>query len=812
MNSFKEKAFELTEIGSLTAPKSYYEFSEVASKFGTKAAGLMYLPSAWTPPYFAICKNVHAHWREHGELPISIEAKIFSWLERNSGSAEIIVRSSGTKENIDDRGKYKSIKPKDCTLKGVLRAMNAVYECARTVDELEEMGLVLQCFETPDSAGHLSNETRVSPTRNQWKYETENPFAPASGISCTSAPLPDPAMQFAPGKQLHQTFRSIGKWCSENIPPRCHLEWVQSGDNLWLVQLDFEWHDQDDGIDPTRSPSRPEHNFPDLESQNALTLYNIGDETKWHKLRNLEDFDFGKNHPAPRIFQLSASRVLQLCADKRSADSLVEEVRRLTGDRAVVRTEDQSPNTRPFNQPRTDTVSADVAISWCQDVVRDLTSSGSIIGEIMFLIHAYLPARAAAWAYASPGSEIVKVDALWGFPDGLQVLPTDEYEVVTKRKKMLSPRSTFKPMFLTEDESGKWVYRKVKKSKARSKVLSKSDVIEIARRTKEISNSLNEPAQIMWFCDVPLEYGVGRNIPWFRSREIMPEAPRIEAKYRDHDVKNIYDLENLPLPHCTIRLLPDANLIRDEKFLDSVIEIAKTHNIPVKLEGSILGHIYYRLCQEGVGVTIPNLPKYRKAPEKRVFGKLVRDKIPQNIREGGEEAIEARLQREDAVAALSGKLIEELDELRQANDTKNKTAELSDLLEVIEALAHHLDISWQQVQEAAAAKKERNGGFLEMKVLLETSLPSSRGRVERESLVSLRQISSVITEGETTAIPLSYLMDSVAQNGFKLDSAYSSGNLFISFEDGRIKLTRVPSRSAVQDSAQLELFSEDEGT
>jgi hypothetical protein len=46
--------------------------------------------------------------------------------------------------------------------------------------------------------------------------------------------------------------------------------------------------------------------------------------------------------------------------------------------------------------------------------------AGASARDVCFLVHKFIPARTGAWARADPASAIVRVDALWGVPDGLQ--------------------------------------------------------------------------------------------------------------------------------------------------------------------------------------------------------------------------------------------------------------------------------------------------------------------------------------------------------------------------------------------------------
>tara|TARA_Y100001001_G_scaffold35507_1_gene29500 strand:+ start:558 stop:872 length:315 start_codon:yes stop_codon:yes gene_type:complete len=97
---------------------------------------------------------------------------------------------------------------------------------------------------------------------------------------------------------------------------------------------------------------------------------------------------------------------------------------------------------------------------------------------------------ASAWAYARPGNPVVIVDALWGLPDGMQVLPVDTYEVNVAQEKVVQTKTTFKPSFLIEVDGGRWEFRNTKTRSGRGQVLTSADKIEIAVRTSKIANKL----------------------------------------------------------------------------------------------------------------------------------------------------------------------------------------------------------------------------------------------------------------------------------------------------------------------------------
>lgn len=98
---------------------------------------------------------------------------------------------------------------------------------------------------------------------------------------------------------------------------------------------------------------------------------------------------------------------------------------------------------------------------------------------------------------------------------------------------------------------------------------------------------------------------------------------------------------------------------------------------------------------------------------KRVYNKLVRDNIPEIIRNNNETPITKTLNNDEYLIELRTKLQEEVDEFLESNDI----AELADILEVIDALSTANNSSLNEVMDIKIRKAEKNGKF-ENKIFL----------------------------------------------------------------------------------------------
>lgn len=789
---------------------TFLEYARECENFGGKAAGLAMLPKSWVPAWFALEVKYFDSWMETCSVPSEAVRRVIEWCNSHA-LGSVMLRTSGRLETIRDRGKYHSRFVPTLSQETIREAIEFIYNQAKQIDPLDKMGIVVQQYVHSEFWGHVSNELRISPTRNQWQYEVEHPQSLRRGINSKFALRANPAWNLQLNGSPHRALRSVASWCAENVLPRCHLEWRISGGQLHIVQLDLEWREHESGHDPTLpAPTRsaPLYGGGKLS---LLKLFEVGTETRWKKLENLSDFDFREGSAAPRIYELG-SDVISLCSKYPEIKrELVEKIGRVTGGELVVRTDvDQSGFAR-YNLPRTDTISDSGAVDWAVLTLADLIDKGAAPENIVFLVHGFIPAKASAWAYADPDSANVRIDALWGMPDGIQILPVDTYEVVTTKRKIIPTKSTFKPMFLNEGPDGRWEYVQVLTSKGRTKVLTSADILEIAERTKKIADSLNQAAQIMWFCQIPADFDLGRNLPWYRSRDQLEEVRRAEDRYEDYVVRNDNDLVEIPDRKVALVYQPDAELIRREDFLERVVVRAKELDYPVKLFGSILGHVYYRLCQVGVPVILPNAARYNRVRGRRVFGKLVRDLIPQNIAMGGESVREAELDEVDTPWALSGKIFEEIEEFLGAHDLGEKLAELADVFEVVRGLAFACGIDFDDVVAAADKKRAKAGGFERRRVLLETELSPAKAEAIASPSVALAELYSPTVADNAFVIPMASAIGTIGRRPIEVAHPGLGLTLKVRLERGalqlEISLKEKPSSDRISsDGAQLSLF------
>ena len=89
------------------------------------------------------------------------------------------------------------------------------------------------------------------------------------------------------------------------------------------------------------------------------------------------------------------------------------------------------------------------------------------------------------------------------------------------------------------------------------------------------------------------------------------------------------------------------------------------------------------------------------------YNKLIRDKIPEIIKDSGKTPIVEKAIGEELLELLNSKLIEELDEYNVSGEIE----ELADLVEVIYGILKHKGIYLEEFESIRQEKKLKRGAF-----------------------------------------------------------------------------------------------------
>jgi predicted house-cleaning noncanonical NTP pyrophosphatase (MazG superfamily) len=99
---------------------------------------------------------------------------------------------------------------------------------------------------------------------------------------------------------------------------------------------------------------------------------------------------------------------------------------------------------------------------------------------------------------------------------------------------------------------------------------------------------------------------------------------------------------------------------------------------------------------------------------KKVYNKLVRDRIPQIIQASGKNACIRKADEAEYMHLLRQKLLEEVNEFMESGSSE----ELADVLEVVTALGGTYGLSFADLVKMAEVKRKDRGGFERRIVLI----------------------------------------------------------------------------------------------
>jgi predicted house-cleaning noncanonical NTP pyrophosphatase (MazG superfamily) len=590
---------------------------------------------------------------------------------------------------------------------------------------------VVQQFEQPKLYGHLSNERRVSRNRNRWLCEIESPVVgvepvPMKFDAVSSGEHSLERLDCSSDDQLVRMLKHVAGWTLQNQRARFHYEWVWDGSRLWIVQRDVE--EEIHGRPPATSHTSRQFS----SAPTALSIFVEATAAKgnWKKTESLRLFQKAEL-PAARLYVLEHERTLAELGNGTVSSKLRDDLKALLASPIVFRTDVLTSESLPaFLSPRSGTLfDVETATAWLIAKAKMLIDKGATPGEFCFIAHRYISARSAAISLSRPKNPRVKIDAIWGFPDGLLCFPHDSFEVAANARVITSRQVRSKPFFLKENQSGAWVRERCPAPWDWKPSLTDGEIIEIAKHSKRLASFLGEPVEIMSFVGVDVKTGYPAILPWIHIADVptaQQEANAFHYAGKPFTITNSADLARLKeviareqeRQKVTIRLRPAPHLLRSKEFVDEVAAAARELKIPVQLEGSILSHIYYMLARLRVRVRCGD-PIAAGAYKQR-FGKLVRDLIPVKIRSQGESAKTLRVSSDALIGLLKAKTLEEAFEAFWERDPNQSFAELADVLEVIVSSCKAYNRSFDELLKLAEKKRAERGGFEQGVVLVET--------------------------------------------------------------------------------------------
>lgn len=722
-------------------------------RVGNKAYGIASLPPLWTKPYFVVSGELPA---QSGALQAAVDQ---SGIRQG---VKVIVRSSAVGETIHLRGQLESVV---CEQAGIKAQVDALASRATTSSKLH---FVVQELAGEVAKGHLSNERRVAQDKRDWVAEIE--AATRSLAELHRIPLRDwrdrrpPAtgpLRCVHRESIVSTLALVARWTYERLI-RVHFEWVWDGASLYIVQADA-CEDVINGCDPHDLVQKTGRVAGRRVARATLEVFRgVGeaDFSSYRKLANTRLYESLGYKPVPFFVLDSKDEIDLILNEGRCSDALHRDLEKLTAEPLVIRTDGKAiPADLRDMLPRSDELrSAAAAISWLTSTFREKALKKSMKGEAIadgapcLIAHHFVPAVASAWCQAAPTHRRVRIESLWGIPEGLYWYTHDVFDVDTTQASATGTeaqpphmsfrsRTRYKEHFVAPNSDGAWVLHRTGSKADWARSIKRTEWIhEIAWTTRCIATRTGGPVVVMWLIDTPRRSTPHRVLPWYH----LPwkhEGPRHKAAPRrklarsaDLVIETRADWEAAQRalagegPIARIRVDPrEPEMVRNPQFVENLAQVAKKHGCVVELSGGILSHAYYMLARAGCQVECLDLDEFAFEEEALEFNKLVRDRVPEAIEARGERVALMRLEGDALSTSLRRKVVEEALEVLDARTSEQIAEELADLREVVLALMRELGIQEAHVEAARRDKSKSKGAFAEGIMLRRTSMPAPLG-------------------------------------------------------------------------------------
>jgi predicted house-cleaning noncanonical NTP pyrophosphatase (MazG superfamily) len=713
---------------------------------GWKAFGLSSVPCEWVPKFLVInadCfKDANAEQKLHAVLKQGMA-------KAGVSGAVVMLRSSGTAETIHYRGRLIS---GTCLSNEIVATVkNWIATLPNSIPG--KVHWLVQEYVQPMRQGHLSNERRVSKEKRDWVAELEL----KEGVPGYSIPIAvrrwrdgdrmsDSSLNCTAELEISFCLKRVAMW-AERLVSRMHFEWVWNGNAIRVVQADIA--DSVSGVDPhSLVPSEVSRVF--IESLTAFKAATTEQYGRFAKLRNAKLYqEFG--YVMPTFYVLDDVQELTAILGGTLSDTVERDLAELTKRPLILRTDGTDiPADKREMLPRSEHLrTVDEARAWLLGSFKAVVEQSELQKSSLCLIgHHFIPSVASAWARAEPGKRLVRIESLWGLPEGLYWYSHDTYEVDTQDvviepakpsdnlKYELWERLRYKGTFIAPDLAGKWIpFETQAPFDWRSSINKRHWLFEIARTTRLIAENEKYPLAVMWFIGNHAAATSHSVLPWFHSRSELEEAPKAAPRRKlsmvgDHRLRDSSDWESLKQQVAVGKRVErviveptDCDLVRNAEFARELAVFAASNNIVIELAGGVLSHAYYILHLHGAQVECTDL--FGANEDVVEYNKLVRDKIPAIIERRGERVELAKLSGDALTSALRQKLVEEALEALDAKSGDDLIAELADVEEVISGLRHALKVSKAQIEAERLDKLKRRGGFQQGFMLTRTSTPHS---------------------------------------------------------------------------------------
>ena len=612
------------------------------SEVGLKALGLCRMPAMWTLPFFVISSDFYNDINKAVDKRKEAEKyreNINTVINKMGMSGKKIIRSSGTKEGMEERGKYDSeiASEMDDIISKLIELVNKLSE----YNELDSNGMpfIIQSFLEADIIGHISNERRFSEEKRDFVFEYKQYLLGNkkderfSQVETGKVPLRNwrekiDIEQYTNTKlrydsnKLREVLKIVCTFFLQK-KERVHLEFVCDDSTFYLVQCDYQ--------KKAKHITNPE--------EYDIVVYKERKEFYPKVLRRIQDEDKGKYKKIdnvfvykelgielPSLYLLDDPSTLSKLEEGIVSKDLQDDLEHMCKYSVVIRTDlkweksEESQLLKRSNEIKVYSEAEDFLLK----TSKKLRETGK--NNYGFILHNFIPARIAAFVNAKPLEESVEIQALWGLPEGLYYNSYDRIIIHTKtiniakmdqEKFKIIREEKYKEKFIAPDENGKWVVKKLGEPYDWRCTIKDDQILkDIAYNARRIAEKVNEELSIMWFVDIDEQFYHANNIPWYHEKLARQgyyhpdKESRYKKKYfyeKEMVVKTRGDLNKIENTRSSdvgiVRIQPkDDSLLRSRSFICELGRVCKEKGVSIFLEGSVLTHTFYQLKSTGATV------------------------------------------------------------------------------------------------------------------------------------------------------------------------------------------------------------------
>ncbi len=361
---------------------------------GWKAYGLSCLPLEWVPPFFVIENKSIGSRAEYSALA----AQISECMSRlGFGRAGVFVRSSGTSETIEQRGRLVS---EACSGSEVLSTIQRLSENLSVADT-GNVNWIVQEYIQPVRKGHLSNERRLSREPRDFVVEFElsgdRPgYTVPVGVRHwrDGATVRDFDLSSTSEHAVTLKLRPVALWATA-LSTRVLFEWVWSGTRVWIVQADIARPKR--GVNP-RTLLGGE--VLEVESKSLLLfrLAEPSDFEKYGKLRNARTYE-EIGYKMPVFYVLDDQSVIQRLLRAEIPEQVEPDLEILTKRPLIIRTDGIGiPKEKREMLPRSEGLcNENDGKKWLVDqFAKEIDRIGIANCSLCLIAHHFIPSVAAA--------------------------------------------------------------------------------------------------------------------------------------------------------------------------------------------------------------------------------------------------------------------------------------------------------------------------------------------------------------------------------------------------------------------------------